>query len=142
MANIRLKILHGRPWKRQDGTEGKVWTQVGTAWMNDKGIEGEVFYIPSTPDDRGRGFSFIMREDDGRPAQPEGGYRGQQGGRERVAQAFQQPAQNAPQAPQGAPQGQGLRPQHRDGLQGSQQALYGGAAAQRPREPGDDDIPF
>ncbi len=140
MANVRLKILHGRSFKRSDGSEGKAWTQVGTAWMNDKGIEGEVFYIPASPDDRGRGFSFIMREDDGRPAQEGGGYRGEQGGRERVAQGFQQAR---PQAPQGGPQQPGLRPQHRDGLSGQgggQGALYGGAAA-RQRSPGDDDVP-
>jgi hypothetical protein len=88
---------------------------------------------------------LILREDDGRPAQ-DGGYRGEPGGREaareRMAQSFRERPQNGPQGGAGAPGGPGLRPQHRDGLQGGQQALYGGAAAERQSEPGEDDIPF
>ncbi len=75
MANVRLKVLHGRSYRRQDGTDAKFWTQVGTAWMNDKGIELELNYVP-TLSEEGRGVRLVLREDDGRPAQPQGGYRG------------------------------------------------------------------
>jgi len=141
MANMRLKVLHLRKWKNGDGSEGKFWTQVGVAFMNDKGVDIDLQYIPTTPGEDGR-VRLVLREDDGKPAQPEGGYRGEQGGRQRVAQAFGQgQAPQRPQAPQGGRQ-PGLRPQHRDALQGGQQATYGGAAAERQREPGDDDLPF
>ncbi len=138
MANVRLKVLYPRPFKGQDGQNGTSWMQVGRAYMNDKGVDIQLWVAPLPNSEEGH-IKLILREDDGRPAQAQGGYRGEQGGRGRVAQAF---GQGGPQGGPGAAQG-GLKPQHRDNLgQGGQQALYGGAAAQR--EPGEDDdqIPF
>jgi hypothetical protein len=143
MGNVRLKVLHLRKWKNADGSEGKYWTQVGVAFTGTKGIDIDLQYLPTTPGEDGR-VRLVLREDDGRPAQPEGGYQGERGGRQRVTQPFRDPElpPQRPQAPQGGPGQPGLRPQHRDALQGGQQATYGGAAAQREREPGDDDLPF
>ncbi len=139
MANTRLKVLYPRKFYDKDGKEGTSWMQVGRGYLNDRGADLQLWVMPLPNSDEGF-VKLILREDDGRPAQPQGGYRGEQGGRERVAQAFRGPPQNGPQQPQGASTQAGLRPQHRDGLQGAQQPLYGGAAAQ----PGDDDdnIPF
>lgn len=127
--NIKLKVLYPRRFTGQDGQEATHWMQVGRGFMNDKGIDVQLWVAP-LPNADGH-IRLVLREDDGRPAQAEGQYRGQEGGRARVAQAAQgwQGGKHAPPGPPNAPEGPGLRPQHRDGLQGAQGALYGGAAA-------------
>ncbi len=124
--NIKLKVLYPRRFTGPDGQEATHWMQVGRGFMNDKGVDVQLWVAPLQNADGH--IRLVLREDDGRPAQAEGQYRGQEGGRARVAQGWQGGKQAPPGA--GAATGEpGLRPQHRDGLQGAQGALYGGAAA-------------
>ncbi len=124
--NIKLKVLYPRRFTGQDGQDATHWMQVGRGFMNDKGIDVQLWVAPLQNADGH--IRLVLREDDGRPAQAEGQYRGAEGGRARLAQGWQGGKQAAPGAAP-APGEPGLRPQHRDGLQGGQQALYGGAAA-------------
>lgn len=143
-ANLRLKVLLPRDYKDRSGEDKTQWNLIGFAVMQD-GIDGELLVLPM-PNREGGIVRFVMREDDGRPAQAQGGYQAPHGqGAGKFARQPQAP-QERPQAPQGGFQGGGLRPQHRDGLAGPQGAVYGGAAAQQPADQGgaaaEDDLPF
>lgn len=147
--NLKLKVLHVRTWQNRDGSEGKWWTTVGTAWMNDKGVDLTLHYVPVATDKDGN-IRLVLREDDGQPAgagNQQAPVGSRQQGAQRVNQAFGQQRPQAPAQGPGGFQGGGLRPQHRDGLGGGQGAQYGGAASQHSLAPGggggsDDDIPF
>lgn len=124
-SGMKLKVLLPRAYNGRDGEDKTQWNYIGQASMGDS-ILGELFVLPLP--NRAEGVvRIVMREDDGRPAQPEGGYQAPRGqGAGRFARQPQAP-QERPQAPQGP----GLRPQHRDSLSGAQGAVYGGAAAQQ-----------
>jgi len=137
----KMKVLHVRTWTNRDGSEGKWWTEVGQAWMNEKGVDVTLQYLPLVPSQQDGAIRLVLRIDDGQPTAGAGGFQGQPG------QGRGQPGRGAPGRPQGGFRGQG-GPQHRDALQGAPQggqgAQYGGAAGYQEAPPPNDqdDIPF
>jgi hypothetical protein len=104
-GRVQLKVLHPRRYTTGSGQEGTRWTEVGTAFIHDRGVDVTLYYAPCAVDGMMR---LILRPLDqpaqrgapGRPPQP--GRGAQFGGA-------------AAQPPQGA---QAYRPpQHRDQLQ-------------------------
>jgi hypothetical protein len=122
-GRVRLKVLHPRRYT-SGGKEGTEWTEIGTAFVHDRGVDVTLYYAPCAVDGAMR---LILRPLDAPGQRP-------------APQArAQQPQQQRPPQFGGAaaPQGQGYRPQHRDGLTGAQQQPDPG-----PQLPYDDSDPL
>jgi hypothetical protein len=58
---LQLVMLHPRSFQGRDGSQGTSWNEVGIAWMNDRGVDAKLHYIPVGPHQDGA-FRILFRE--------------------------------------------------------------------------------